>query len=58
MRNNPQIWRIAKWLWKKTPHPMTIIDFEERRDDWYDMALKLMTSLVNNEFTGEDNHEG
>lgn len=63
VRNNPQIWRMAKWLHNNI-YPEWEQDFngfegshEEFKNQFYDYALNFLEKINNNEFTGPDNHE-
>jgi len=60
IRNNSQIWRIAKWLYDNVPkyemyYPWKTEE-QSGKDRWYDKALELQRKIMNNEFTGEDSH--
>lgn len=58
VRNNKQIWRIARWLHQNVS---LLGDFmwpnDAYREGLYDKAVALLKKINNNEFTGEDNHE-
>lgn len=57
-RANPQVWRLALWLHKNVS---ALGDFmwpnDAYRNGMYDKAKKLQYKLLNNAFTGPDNHK-
>lgn len=63
-RNNPQIWRLAKWISDNfiqtyDPNEVEWILEQQRheyRDEVYDLAAELLKKINNNDFVGPDNH--
>lgn len=59
VRNNPVVWRIAKWLFHNLPVEYDDYmdwDSEWQKNKYYDKAVELLAKLYRNDFTGPDNH--
>jgi len=58
VRNNPVIWRIARWLSDRTAGPFVPWSecHQSYKNDMYDASIELLAKLYRNDFTGPDNH--
>lgn len=59
VRGNKQIWKIAEWLYDNHPERLYpwATEGDHVRNIMYDKAVLLMKKMVNNDFTGPDDHE-
>lgn len=56
-RANPQIWRIAEWLWNHSLRDSGASTYQKVRGQYYDMAKELNYMFLYNAFASkEDNH--
>lgn len=58
---NTEVWRIARWLYLNcTPTPLSdnawVAVDKSTKMRWYNIAVELNYQLINNNFTGSDNH--
>lgn len=65
VRNNKQIWRVAKYLFSKYGKQfnftdgscMSQWDCNGAKETYYDTAAELLKKMQNFEFTGDDSHD-
>lgn len=56
-RNNPVVWRIARWLHQNVSLQGDFMwPNDAYRNGMYDKAVELLAKLYRNDFTGPDNH--
>lgn len=62
-RANPQVWKLAEWLWQQCVHlpwPEDSLSWNwvyiDVKNEFYDKAKQLMYMFAYNAFTGPDDH--
>lgn len=59
MRSNPVLWRITEWLYSNLDLQISYWNeiSQVRKNAYYDKVAVLYAKIINNDFTGTDNHK-